>query len=388
MPRIVIGVGIAAYPLHAAGNTWAFLQWVLGFRAAGWDVWMVEDIPPDRWIDAERKPCPPESSVNLSYWNQVVAEFGLQDRATLLGGGEEANRTELLRFAREAEYFFNISGHFRGRDLLAAPRRRVYVDLDPAFTQIWSKVYGVDMDFAAHDLFFSIGRNLGRDKCRAPTAGIDWRPLGIPVMTDIFRPIGAPGDTWTTFTHWYGYPPVEYAGEWYGNKSEEFEKLLDLPSRTKEKLEIASDLNDDDPVRAKFATAGWSMVDARPLNVPWPRYREYAARSRGEFCVAKNGYVRSRSGWFSDRSAMYLALGRPVVLQETGWSDFYPAGEGLLLFHDAESARAALETVGRDPQRHARAARALAEKYFAAPKVVNDFLVEAARSEKGAGRNL
>jgi hypothetical protein len=388
MPRIVIGVGIAAYPLHAAGNTWAFLQWVLGFRAAGWDVWIVEDVPPDRWTNAQRQPCPPARSVNLAYWNQVVAEFGLQDRATLLVDGEAPNRAELLRFAREADYFFNISGHFRPRDLLAAPRRRVYVDIDPAFTQIWGKVYGIDMHFKSHELFFSIGLHLGRDQCRAPTAGLRWLPLGIPVMTDIFTPFGEPGDTWTTFTHWYGYPAVEYAGEWYGNKTEEFEKLLDLPSRTKEKLEIASDLNDDDPVRDKFASKGWSMVDARPLNVPWQRYREYAAASRGEFCVAKNGYVRSRCGWFSDRSVMYLALGRPVILQETGWSDSYPAGEGLLPFHDAGSARAALEAVGRDPQRHALAARALAEKYFAAPKVVNDFLEEAARFEKEAGRNL
>jgi hypothetical protein len=207
-------------------------------------------------------------------------------------------------------------------------------------------------------------------------------------MTDIFTPLGEPGVKWTTFTHWYGYPAVEYAGEWYGNKSEEFEKLLDLPSRTKERLEIASDLNEDDPVRDRFASKGWSMVDARPLNVPWQRYREYAAASRGEFCVAKNGYVRSRCGWFSDRSVMYLALGRPVILQETGWSDFYPAGEGLFSFHDAAGAQAALATVGRDPKRHGLAARALAEKYFAAPKVVNDFVEAAARFEKEAGRNL
>jgi hypothetical protein len=326
--------------------------------------------------------------VNLAYWNQVVSEFGLEGRATLLSHGEGAGREELLRFAKEADYFFNISGHFRVRDLLGAPRRRVYVDIDPAFTQIWSKVYGVDMDFASHELFFSIGLNLGAKSCRAPTAGRAWLPLGIPVMTDIFQPIGEPGDTWTTFTHWYGYPAVEYAAEWYGNKSEEFTRLLDLPGRTKEKLEIASDLNPDDPVKHQFAAKGWSMVDARPLNVPWQRYREYAGRSRGEFCVAKNGYVRSHCGWFSDRSVMYLALGRPVILQETGWSEFYPAGEGLLPFHDLESARAALETVGRDPQRHALAARALAEKYFAAPKVIGDFMENAARFEKEAGSNL
>jgi hypothetical protein len=380
MPRIVIGVGIASYPLHAAGNTWAFLQWALGFRAAGWDVWIIEDVPADRWVDANRKPCAPEQSVNLAYWNQIVAEFGFQDRATLLAHGETRDCADLLRFARDAEFFFNISGHFRRRELFNAPRRRIYVDLDPAFTQIWVEVYKAEMQLEAHDLFFSIGRNLGRKTCRAPLAGYTWLPLGVPIMLDYFPAAKTdPGDTWTTSTHWYGYPAVEYEGEWYGNKTNEFSALIDLPRRTRERLEIASDLNDDDPVRDEFAARGWSMVDARPLNSPWPRYRDYIAQSRGEFCVAKNGYVRSHCGWFSDRSAMYLALGRPVVLQETGWSEFYPAGDGLLPFHDEESAAAALEKIGRDPARHARAARALAEEHFAAPKVVERFL-ETARA--------
>jgi hypothetical protein len=110
------------------------------------------------------------------------------------------------------------------------------------------------------------------------------------------------------------------------------------------------------------------------LNTPWQRYRDYLAQSRGEFCVAKNGYVRSRCGWFSDRSVAYLALGRPVILQETGWTDFYPVGEGLLSFHDAESARSALEAVAQDPVRHARAARRIAEQYCSAPVVVNQLL--------------
>ena len=124
----------------------------------------------------------------------------------------------------------------------------------------------------------------------------------------------------------------------------------------------------------QFTAGGWSLVDARPLNTPWQKYRDYAAASRGEFCVAKNGYVRSNCGWFSDRSAMYLALGRPVILQDTGWPEFYPAGEGLLAFTDEASAVTALKTVEQDPVRHARAARAIAEKYCAGPVVVDRFL--------------
>ena len=384
MPRrIVIGVGIASYPRYAAGNTWAFLQWVLGFRAAGWDVWIVEDVPTSKCVDAEGQACSPASSANLAYWNEVVSEFKLNDRATLLIDGQTPQMPELLRFARDAELFFNISGHFRQMDVLRAPARSVYVDLDPAFTQIWFDVYHADMQMETHDVFVSIGRHLGRPDCRAPLAGRTWLPIGVPVNLDYFTPLpeSEVGDKWTTFTHWYGYPQVEYDGEWYGNKSEEFAKLVDLPRRTREKLEIATDLHPEDPAVQQFLASGWSLIDARPLNTPWQAYRDYAARSRGEFCVAKNGYVRSRCGWFSDRSAMYLALGRPVILQDTGWTDFYPHGEGLLSFTDEEGAMAALEKVARDPAHHGRKAREIAEKYCSAPLVVNQFLETLARAK-------
>jgi hypothetical protein len=377
MPRrVVIGVGIASYPLHAAGNSWAFLQWMLGFREAGWDAWMVEDVPMRKCIDAAGQPCAPAESANLAHWNRVVDEFGLRDRATLFFEGQSPGAPELLRFARDAEFFFNISGHFRQRDVFAAVPTSVYVDIDPAFTQIWAEVYGSDMGFDAHQVFVSIGRRLGQKDCRAPLAGKTWLPVGVPVVLEHFTSPAesAPGTTWTTFTHWYGYGPVQYEGEWYGNKSDEFARIVELPGKTGERLEIATDLSDDDPVRAQFSGAGWNLIDAKPLNTPWQRYRDYLAQSRGEFCVAKNGYVRSRCGWFSDRSVAYLALGRPVILQDTGWTDFYPSGEGLLTFHDEESAVAALENVAQDPARHARAARRIAEEYCAAPVVVNQLL--------------
>jgi hypothetical protein len=377
MPRrVVIGVGFARYPLHGAGNTWAFLQWVLGFRQAGWEVWIVEDVPLKCIIDHSRNPCAPEISANRAYWKEVTEEFGLQDHATLFFDGQSTGTEELVRFARDAEFLFNISGHFRQHEVLAALRQRVYVDLDPAFTQIWAEVYQSDMHFDVHDTFVSIGRHLGRKDCLAPLAGKTWLPVGVPVVLDYFtNPLAEqPGDTWTTFTHWYGYPEVEYDGRWYGNKSEEFAKLVNLPRRTQEKLEIATDLPPDDTTKKLFLERGWRIIEAKPLNTPWRRYRDYVAHSRGEFCVAKNGYVLSRCGWFSDRSATYLALGRPVILQDTGWTDFYPHGEGLLSFHDEASAAAALETVARDPVKHALAARRVAETYCSAPVVVNQFL--------------
>src|SRR5882762_5921016 len=126
MPRrAIIGVGIASHPLNAAGNTWAFLQWVLGFRQAGWDVWMVEDVPLAKCIDASGRKCAPAVSANLAHWNAVVAELGLKDRATLLIDGQSPDLPDLFRFARDAEFFFNISGHFRMREVLGAVPQRI-----------------------------------------------------------------------------------------------------------------------------------------------------------------------------------------------------------------------------------------------------------------------
>lgn len=376
MRKIIIGVGIASYPVAAAGNTWAFLQWVLGFRAMGWDVWIVEEIKGDKCIDDDYQRAPFEQSANKSHWNNTLQEFGLAGQASLFIDGATANYEALLQFAKDAELFFNISGHFKNKEILAAVKHRVYVDLDPAFTQIWAEVYNSNMNFAGHDSFVSVGMRMGASDCRAPSMGIDWIPTVPPVNLEYWtNPTpDTPPKNWTTVTHWYGYPAIEYLGEWYDNKSCEFLKLLNLPSHTKEPLEIATDLTPDLQEHKDFTTAGWHLSLARPLNYPWQKYREYLATSRGEFCVAKNGYVRSHCGWFSDRSVCYLALGRPVILQETGWSEFLPSGEGLLPFTDLETAAAALNTVGSDYAAHSRAARKIAENCCAAPIVVGKLL--------------
>jgi len=372
--RIVIGVGIAGHPVSAAGNTWAFLQWVLGFRKIGWQVWVVESIEEAKCCDPDFKPCPYALSANRAHWEKTVREFGLEDCSTLLVDGEAAGFAQLMDFASGADLFLNISGHFKDRRVLEAVKSRIYLDLDPAFTQIWAEVYNVDMNFSGHDVFFSVGGLM--NACRAPKCGREWKPTLPPVALEYWGSGEEPpsGAVFTTMTHWYGYSEAEYHGEWYGNKSTEFEKILDLPTRTRAGLEIATDLSLAEDNHRHFSAAGWRLVKASPLNEPWQRYREYIAGSRGEFCVAKNGYVRSRCGWFSDRSACYLAMGRPVVLQETGWSELLPAGPGLLPFHDTASAAAALEEVLHDEAAHRSAARRIAGEYLEAGRVAQALL--------------
>jgi len=375
--RIVIGVGIANYPVHAAGNSWAFLQWALAFRDAGWDVWLVEALASTHCVDENRRLVTPERSINVRQARTFLEEFGFADRYALFMDGVCENEAAITRFASSADLFFNISGHFQNKEILRLPKSRVYLDLDPVFTQIWAEVYNCDMNIEGHDHFVTVGNLLGTAACKAPTLGKKWVPTLPPVSIQHWTTDRPPSSTasWTTVTHWYGYKQSEYQGEWHGNKSEEFEKIIDLPGQTTESLEIATDLTqDDDVVQERFQKAGWRLRDAVPLNEPWQVYRGYLAGSKGEFAVAKNGYVRSRSGWFSDRSVCYLALGRPVILQDTGWSGVLPEGKGLMKFTSTADAAAALRTVASDYAAHSKAARELAETCFAGPKVVERLL--------------
>jgi hypothetical protein len=373
--KAILGAALASYPLQSGGVTWAYLQWALSLREAGYDVWLVETLEAKKVINAERETVPFVDSASARHWNDVAVKFGFKDRATVWVDGVSHGAEGFADFARGADLFINVSGHFKRLDLLEHVPVRVYLDLDPVFTQIWAEDYGIDMNFAGHTHFFTVGMNLpGNPDC--PQAGQVWHPTLFPVALNHWpaQPAPAPEAAWTTMTHWYGYPPVQHNNEWYDNKSEEFVKLREVASTSPRALEIATDLVEEDNVRGMFEQMGWRITKSAPLSEPWTTYPDFLRGSFGEFSAAKNGYVKSGSGWFSDRSACYLALGRPVILQETGWSRFLPEGEGLLGFGTLEEALEKLHEVERDPERHQKAARRIAEEHLAGPKVIRDFL--------------
>lgn len=366
-PKIIIGVGLAGYTRAAAGNSWVFLQYALGFRDLGWDVWLVESLPADRGTDASEKPCPHHESEAFRYLEKFLSEFDLQNQASLWIGADCPNEKAFQSFARDASIFLNLSGHFKRHDLIGHIPRRLYVDLDPAFTQIWATVYNCDMNFAGHSHFLTVGARFGKPGVLLPETGHSWIPflpaVYLPAWT---QPAPAPDGRafWTTVTHWHGYPAVEWNGRSYGNKNPNFLALRDLPRQSPARLGLASDMTPEYDEYASFAEAGWKLFPAAEITNDWHDYHRFIAESRGEFSVAKQGYVVSNCGWFSDRSICYLALGRPVILQETGWSDVVPPGPGILPFTDLPSAAAALEKVEADYSNHSRGARQTAEKYF------------------------
>jgi len=371
--RVVIGGAIAQQPLGAGGNAWAFLQYVLGLRELGCEVLYVEHVDAGKCIDEEWRPAPFRQSANARYFASIAKRFDLETHASLIERGGDhlgLSHAEITQWAGAADLFINLSGRFHLWDVLRATRRRLYVDLDPGFTQIWQAQYGVDMNLAGHDAYATVGLNLGGEDCPLPTLGITWHTTVPPVVLSEWRTASAPGDAYTTVGDWRGYSPVEWDGSWYGQKAEEFLKVVSLPNRVSTPLELCLAIHRDEPDRLALVENGWRLSDPRERAADPDAYRQFVFGSRGEFSVAKHGYVHGRTGWVSDRTACYLAAGRPAVVQDTGLARHLDVGAGLLVFRDVDGAAAALRAVETDYATHAAAARRLAERVFASRRVL------------------
>jgi hypothetical protein len=286
---------------------------------------------------------------------------------------------QILELYREADALLNVTGAQELREEHLACRRRIYVESDPFADQV--KVAGGDPVRTAaldgHDTHFSFGENLGAPDCDVPVGRYRWLPTRQPVALDLWDNPHGPGKTYTTITTWQNKgKDVAYRGEtYYWTKDREFLKVIDLPRRRPVPFEIAAGVEED--VRRLLLDHGWRQVHSVPVSESIDRYRDYIQRSRGEFTVARDQYVRPRTGWFSDRSACYLAAGRPVITQETGFSKFLPTGKGLFGFTTLEDALAAVDAIESDYEGNCRAAREIAAEYFAAEKVVGSLMERA-----------
>jgi hypothetical protein len=228
---------------------------------------------------------------------------------------------------------------------------------------------------AAHDTHFTYGENLGAADCDVPLEAFRWLPTRQPVVLDLWDNLGnSPGEAYTTITTWHNKgKEVTYRGDtYYWTKDREFLKFLDLPRRRSVSFELAAGV--DEGSRRRLCEHSWRLVPSIPISEDVDRYRGYIQHSRGEFTVARDQYVRPNTGWFSDRSACYLAAGRPVITQETGFSKFLPTGKGLFAFRTMDDILAAVDTIESDYEGNCRAARELAAECFAAEKVVGSLM--------------
>ena len=366
----IIVAGMVAADPHQGGATWAVLQYALGLRQLGHDVMLVEPTSCDRLT----------SPVVRRYFRHLVHDFGLHGRAALAAGQRsiEVGYDDVAAFARKADVLVNISGMLEDPALFEPVPVRVYLDLDPCFIQLWHAGEGIDMRLEGHTHFATVGLAIGHDGSDVPTCGREWITTLPPVVLEQWPPATEVGlDAFTTVANWRGYGAVRHRGRFYGQKAHSFRPLLPLPGLTGDRFAptLAIDPGEVGDLGA-LAAHGWEVRDpAADAGTP-DTYREFVQTSRAELGVAKAGYVTSRCGWFSDRSAAYLASGRPVVAQDTGFSRYLPVGEGLLAFDDLAGAAEGVAAVRQRYARHAAAARALAESRFASD-VVLDRLLEA-----------
>jgi hypothetical protein len=335
---------------HQGGAAWAVLQYVLGLKRLGHEVQLVESVNDP-------------SEETRAYFDAVIKSFGLN--------GELMTEARPLR---DFDVVLNISGMLAAETIESIPRR-VYLDLDPAFNQLWQEE-GIDRGLDGHTHFVTLGQAIGRAECKVPTHGRSWIPTLPPVVLEAWPCAdGIATNALTTVGNFRSYGSIDRDGVHYGQKVHSLRMLIGLPQKTRERFVLAMAVHPDEQRDlAALAENGWELVDPVVAAGTPEAYQEFVRGSRGEIGIAKSGYVVSRCGWFSDRSACYLASGRPVVAQDTGFSSFLPVGEGLLAFDDEDGAVAAIEELGRDYPRHALAARELAKKYFDSDRVLTSML--------------
>ena len=363
--RIVLSGMVAGDP-HQGGATWAVLQWALGLERLGHDVLLVEPVED------------PITDEVATYFESVIDRFALRDRAALVARASQdtvgLSYDHAVRLSRDADLLLNLSGMLDDEQLIGRTPKRGYVDLDPAFTQLWH-ADGIDMGFDRHDAFVTVGLDIGAASA-IPTCEREWITTLPPVVLEHW-PVASEltHDALTTVGSWRGYGSIHRGGVRYGQKAHSLRSFMDLPTLTDAQFEIAMGIHSDErDDLARLDAGGWTVIDPRRVAGTPDAYREFVAGSRAEIGIAKEGYVVSQSGWFSDRSACYLASGRPVIAQDTGFSRHLSTGKGLFAFSTADDVIAALEDLDADYPSHTRAARALAEEHLDSDDVLTALL--------------
>ncbi len=374
--RIVVSGLIGQYPL--GGVTWDYLQYLVGLSELGHDVYYLEDTGLCPY-DASKASVAKEAGFAVEYLARVMSRYGLDDRwayhfefGSRWYGMSDRRRAEVLG---SADLLINISGSLQHPNRLRHIPVLSFVDTDPVFTQV--KLAGGQTHFRrlidTHDVLFSYGECFSP---AVPDTGHTWLPMRKPILLSEWHPETPHRDVFTTVMNWTSFKGLEYEGRSYGQKDVEFRRFLDLPSRVAPTtLEVAlGEGKTRRGPRELLVHRGWQVVEAARVCPDLDSYRSYIETSKAEWTVAKEGYVVGQSGWFSGRSACYLAAGRPVVVQDTGFAPVIPVGEGVLAFRTGDEAVDGIREVEAHYARHSEAARSLAEQYFDSDKVLGRLL--------------
>jgi hypothetical protein len=383
-PRAIVAGALANKPGNG-GEAWVRLSWVAGLARLGFRVLFLEQIRAAACVDDAGRPTGFAESTNRRWFRELVDAFGLSGSACLVcddGQTEGLTVSEVLEQSDGAVILVNISGHLRSARILSRARCRVFIDIDPGFTQFWH-LQGVGARLEGHDHYFTIAESLGKRGCSIPSVGIPWKTMRQPVVLDWWPVEAVPaGATFTTVATWRcPSGAITASGHTFSQKHHQFRRYADLPALARRNFQAALDIHPSDRCDAdSLTTGGWDVVDARTVAADPFAFRRYIQGSLAEFSVAQGVYVETKSGWFSDRSVHYLASGRPVLLQETGFSDNLPVGSGLVPFEDIGGAVRGAKDICARYAEHSEAARDLALRYFASDVVLGGFLDEVGAS--------
>lgn len=381
MTTVFVG-GAVANKHRMGGSVWVRMSWAEALRDAGFDVVFVEQIDERSCVDAVGAPARFEDSANCAAFAAAMARFGLTgslicpaaDGAGARVRGLEID--ELLARADDAALLVNLGGHLRWGPLLRRLEQRVFIDLDPGFTQIWH-AEGRDVGIADHELHFTVGMNVGTPRCPLPAGGLRWRRICQPVCLERWpvQPAAAL-ERFTTVASWRGaYGPATWGGRSYGVKAHEFRRFLPVSRAVGDaRFEVALDIHPGDRADVvRLREHGWELSDPAAL-ADTDGFRRFVQASGAEFSPAQNIYVDTCSGWFSDRTVRYLASGRPALVQDTGFTEHLPTGAGLLAFSTlGEAVDGARELLAAYPE-HCAAARQIAAEHFAGPRAIAPLL--------------
>lgn len=361
---IVIVAGMIAGDPYQGGATWAVLQYVLGLGRLGHDVVVVDPLPAG--------PIRPDVRC---YFDAVCHRFGLGGRAALVptgGGPHGMSADDLAGVVAHAAVLVNLSGRWRDHDRVAGIPVRAYIDLDPAFTQLWY-AQGADVGLASHTHHVTVGAGIISSASQVPTAGVTWRAILPPVVLERWPAQPPPAEPLlTTVANWRSYGSIEHDGTHYGQKAHAFRRLTGLPAASPVPIAVALSIHPgDDDDRRRLVAAGWRLLDPVGVAGDPDRYQSFVQGSWGELGVAKSGYVAGQTAWVSDRTACYLASGRPAIVQDTGLGEVLPVGAGLLTFDGVDDGSDAIRDVVAEYDRHAMAARRIAETHLDARNVLS-----------------
>ena len=378
---IVLGL-LGQFPM--AGIAWQLLHHVLGLQRLGFAVYYLEDTGTAPY-DPRAKSLVHDCTYSVRYIAETLHRVGMRDawayRDGLSGQWHGLAESRVRELCAHAVCTLNLCGASDPASLAFRPHHNlVYLETDPVLYQVRL----TENDPAAvrflsgHDAHVTYGENLGADDCPVPLPRFAWKKTRPPVILDCWPVTNDPHPThFTTIATWHNRgKDLWFRGESYQwSKHHNFLSLVQLPQQTTQPLELAVEIDDVNEL-ATVQRHGWRLTNPLAVSQDMDVYHQYIDTARGEFTVSKDAVVRTKSGWFSDRSVCFLAAGKPVVTQETGFEKYIPTGHGLFAFKNQDDICAAFETINHDYARHARAAHEIAQEYFAAEKLLRKILDE------------